>query len=103
MGHPVCPYLPAYSATAAATKMMQPSSQIEMEVRPCTVGDTVLIVLNMLVRTRNKVTNNPILPGTTEGEIRKLTQDTCRVKSIIVCDREAIKRIYGEWGSEPKF
>ena len=70
--------LPAYSATAAATKMMQPRSQIEIEVRPCTVGDTVLMLLNMLVRTRNKVTSSPILPGTTEGDTRKLTQDTYR-------------------------
>ena len=62
--------------TAAATNTIQESSQIEMEVRPSTVGDSVLMVLNMLVSTRNKVTSNPILPGTTEGEMRKLTQDT---------------------------
>ena len=43
---------------------------------PSTVGDSVLMVLNMLVSTKNRVTNNPILPGTTEGEIRKLTQET---------------------------
>ena len=86
-------FLPAYSATAPATKSMQERSQMEMEVMPeqvrskigsiyqdynlpSTVGDTVLMVLNMLVSTRKRVTSNPILPGTTEGEIRKLTQDT---------------------------
>ena len=72
----ICHTAPAYSATAAATKTMQPSNQVEMEVRPCTVGDTVLMVLNMLVSTRKRVTSNPILPGTTAGEIKKLTQDT---------------------------
>ena len=69
---------------------MQESSQIEMEVRPeldtgyvhivqllpSTVGDSVLMVLNMLVSTRKRVTSSPILPGTTEGEMRKLTQET---------------------------
>ena len=69
--------------TAAATNTIQESSQIEMEVRPSTVGDSVLMVLNMLVSTRNKVTSNPILPGTTEGEMRKLTQDTWESSFIV--------------------
>ena len=47
---------------------------------PSTVGDSVLMVLNMLVSTKNRVTNNPILPGTTEGEMRKLTQETWKTE-----------------------
>ena len=44
-----------------------------LQFLPSTVGDSVL---NMLVNTKNRVTSNPILPGTTEGAMRKLTQET---------------------------
>ncbi len=36
----------------------------------------LVIVLKMFVSTRNSVTSRAILPGTTSGGMRKLTQDT---------------------------
>ena len=47
-----------------------------LQFLPSTVGDSVLMVLNMSVNTKNRVTSNPILPGTTDGAMRKLTQET---------------------------
>ena len=87
----------AYSSVAPATNMMAVNSQREMEVipgcsestikmirwietgkphSPSTVGDFELMVLNVLMRTRNMVTRRPILPGTTAGEMKKLIQLT---------------------------
>ena len=38
------------------------------------MGACSLTLLKMLMRTRKRVTRSPILPGTTSGLIRKLTQ-----------------------------
>ena len=66
----------AYSNKARNTKNMQAIIHDEMAVIPSTLGETFVIVLNMLVKTRNRVTNSAIRPGTMSGGIKKLTQDT---------------------------
>ena len=48
----------------------------EIAVIPSTLGEIFVIVLKIWVSTRNSVTSNAILPGTTSGGITKLTQDT---------------------------
>ncbi len=97
--------IPAYSKRAPKTKNMQAIIQEEMAVIPkikliqiaCTVlihglmlyrtvnplgmvpstfGELLVIVLKMLVSTRNRVTRRAILPGMTSGGIRKLTHET---------------------------
>ena len=57
-------------------KNHSPNIHDEMAVIPSTLGETFVIVLNMLVKTRNRVTNSAIRPGTMSGGIKKLTQDT---------------------------
>ena len=66
----------AYSRRARKTKNMQAIIQEAMAVIPSTFGEMFVMVLKMLVSTRNRVTSSAIRPGTTSGGIRKLTQDT---------------------------
>ena len=72
----------AYSRSARKTKNMQAIIQEEMAVIPSTFGETFVIVLKMLVRTRKSVTSKAILPGTTSGGMTKLTQDTATNKPL---------------------
>ena len=53
--------------------MMQENSHEVMALKPSTFGESEVILLNILIRTRNNVTSSVILPGTLEGSIRKLT------------------------------
>ena len=55
---------------------MHANIQASIAVRPSALGVFVVTVLKMLTKTRNKVTNNPILPGITSMGIRKEIQDT---------------------------
>ena len=66
----------AYSRRARKTKNMQAIIQEAMAVIPSTLGETLVMVLKMLVSTRKRVTRRAIRPGTTSGGMRKLTQDT---------------------------
>ena len=66
----------AYSRRARKTKNMQAIIQEAMAVIPSTLGETLVMVLKMLVSTRKRVTKRAIRPGTTSGGMRKLTQDT---------------------------
>ena len=42
---------------------------------PSVLGVIEVTLLKMLIRTRKRVTNSAILPGTTSGGMRKLTQE----------------------------
>ena len=66
----------AYSKRARKTKNMQAIIHDDIAVMPSTFGDMFVIVLKMFVSTRKSVMRRAILPGTTSGGIRKLTQDT---------------------------
>jgi hypothetical protein len=44
-------------------KNMQANIQAEMAVIPSTFGDALLMVLKMLINTRNRVTNRAIRPA----------------------------------------
>ena len=72
----------AYSSSARKTKNIQAIIQDDMAVIPSTFGDTFVIVLNILVSTRKRVTSKAILPGTTSGGMTKLTQDTATNKPL---------------------
>ena len=72
----------AYSRSARKTKNIQAIIQDEIAVIPSTFGETFVIVLKMLVRTRKSVTSSAILPGTTSGGITKLTHDTATNKPL---------------------
>ena len=56
--------------------------QDDIAVIPSTLGETLVIVLKMLVSTRKSVTSKAILPGTTSGGMTKLTQDTATNKPL---------------------
>ena len=66
----------AYSNRDKKTKNMHAIIHDEMAVIPSTLGETLVMVLKMLVSTRNRVTRRAMRPGTTSGGIKKLTQDT---------------------------
>ena len=46
-----------------------------MAVIPSVFGVMLVTLLKMLMRTKKSVTSRAILPGTTSGGMRKLTQD----------------------------
>ena len=52
-----------------------PSIHDEIAVIPSVLGVMAVTLLKMLIRTRNRVTRSAILPGTTSGGMRKLTQE----------------------------
>ena len=52
-----------------------------MAVIASVFGEILVMVLKMLISTRNSVTRSAIQPGTTSGGMRKLTQDTTTKKS----------------------
>ena len=52
---------------------MQVITQAEIEVRPSTLGELLVMLLKMLINTRKRVTSRVILPGTISGGMRKLT------------------------------
>ena len=52
-----------------------PSIHDEIAVIPSVLGVMAVTLLKMLMRTRNRVTRSAILPGTTSGGMRKLTQE----------------------------
>ena len=54
---------------------MSPNIHEDMAVIPSVLGDTFVTLLKMLMRTRKRVTNRAIRPGTTSGGMRKLTQE----------------------------
>ena len=57
--------MPPYSNTAPCTKIMQTKTHVDMYVRDFVFGELVVILMNKLTRTKNKVISKPILPGTT--------------------------------------
>ena len=65
--------IPAYPKSAPKTKRMQENIHDEIALNPFTFGEFVVVVLNILINTKNKVTSNVIRPGTTSGSMRKLT------------------------------
>ena len=61
-----------YPRRAAKTKKMHVIIQAVIDESPSTFGDLLVIVLKMLINTRNRVTNNVMRPGTISGGIKKL-------------------------------
>lgn len=66
----------AYAINAPKTKNIQPIIHDEIAVMPSTLGEMLVMVLKMLMSTRNSVTRRAMRPGTTSGGMRKLTQET---------------------------
>ena len=62
----------AYSIKARDTKEIQAIIQLEMAVIESVLGDFDVMLMNKFTRTRIKVINSPILPGTISGGITKL-------------------------------
>ena len=62
----------AYAAKAPKTKRMQAIIQADNAVIVSVFGDVIVMLLKMLIKTRNNVTNRVILPGTISGGMRKL-------------------------------
>ena len=48
-------------------------TQAEMEVRPSTLGEFEVMLVKMLIKTRNKVTRRVIRPAKISGGIKKPT------------------------------
>ena len=68
--------IPAYEAKAPKTKRIQAIIHADNAVIVSVLGEVMVILLKMLIKTRNRVTKSVILPGTISGGIRKLDQDT---------------------------
>jgi hypothetical protein len=51
---------------------MQAITHAEIDVRLSTLGEFDVMLVKMLIKTRNRVTRRVILPGTTSGGIKKL-------------------------------
>ena len=60
-----------YPRRAAKTKKMHVIIQAVIDESPSTFGDLLVIVLKMLINTRNRVTSNVILPATISTGIKK--------------------------------
>ncbi len=58
------------------TKRMQASIHISMAVRPSALGELVVMLLKMLMRTRKRVMRSAMRPGTMSGGMRKEIQET---------------------------
>ena len=55
--------------------IFQPNIQEDRAVMPSVLGVMEVTLLKILISTRKRVTKSAILPGTTSGGMRKLTQD----------------------------
>ena len=67
----------AYSRIAAKTSAMHITKKTSTAFRkPLDVGASLLTLINMLMRTKNKVTSNPILPGMALGGMIKEIHET---------------------------
>ena len=55
---------------------MHDSNQIDIAENPLTFGEPDITELNILIRTKNRVTSRDILPATCLGSIKKLTWNT---------------------------
>ena len=64
--------IPAYSNKAKKTIKIQTIIHVEIEVRESVFGDLEVTLMNRLIRTKIRVINRAILPGTTSGGMRKL-------------------------------
>ena len=62
----------AKTTKAAKTKRIQMMTQAEIEVRPSTFGEFVVMFVKMFIKTRKRVTSKVIRPGTISGGIKKL-------------------------------
>ncbi len=58
--------------SAPNTNKMHVRTQADMEVSPSTLGELLVMLVKILIRTRNRVTRRVIRPGTISGGIRKL-------------------------------
>ena len=65
--------IPAYPRMAEKTKEMHDIIQVDIAENPSTFGDMDITELNMLIKTKKRVTSNDILPATIWGSMRKLT------------------------------
>jgi len=57
---------------APNTNKMQVRTHAEIEVSPSTFGELLVILVKILIKTRNNVTKSVIRPGTISGGMRKL-------------------------------
>ena len=64
--------MPPYSNTAPCTKIIQIKTHVDIDVRDFVLGELVVILMNKLTKTKNKVISKPILPGITSGGMTKL-------------------------------
>ena len=64
--------MPPYSNTAPCTKIIHTKTHVDIDVRDLVLRVLVVILMNKLTKTKNKVIRKPILPGTTSGGMTKL-------------------------------
>ena len=65
--------IPVNPTRAPNTKRIQVITQAEMEVSPSTLGELEVMLVKMLIKTRNKVTKRVIRPAKISGGIKKPT------------------------------
>ena len=70
----ICLRMTAYSTSERKTRSMQARSQTSRAVTVLETGIRVVVELNMLIRTRHKVTNKTILAGTTSYKYKILVK-----------------------------
>ncbi len=54
--------IPVNPSSAPKTKRMQAITQAEIDVRPSTFGEFVVMLVKMLIKTRNRVTRRVMRP-----------------------------------------
>ena len=64
--------------------MIQAKTHVEIDVKDFVLGELVVILMNKLTRTKNKVISKPILPGTTSWGIKKLIYEKVFFRNIPV-------------------
>ena len=70
--------IPEYATKAANTNIIHEKSHADAALNPSELGEFEVRLFIRLISTRNRVTNNVILPGTTSGSITKLTYTNLR-------------------------
>ena len=65
--------IPAYPKRAPKTNKIQENIQADIALIPSTFGEFVVLVLKILIKTKNRVTNSVMRPGTSLGSMTKLT------------------------------
>lgn len=64
--------MPVNPTKAPNTKSIHVKTQADIEVSPSTLGELLVMLVKMLIKTRNNVTSRVMRPGTISGGMRKL-------------------------------